>query len=129
MKPDAGAHQAAQDLDRNVAPTINNLTRTPGKTLPAAAAKVIVIIERAVYDHGYALVLKNTSTSAEAQNTDVAINAVDKTGTVIASASTTVNLIPAGSTFIVADDLDIERGAAVKELQVRHEGRAQRARR
>ena len=85
--------------------------------MPAAAAKVIVV-ERAVYDHGYAVVLKNTSTSAEAQDTNIVVNAVDKTGTVIASASTTVNLIPAGGKFIVADGLDIERGAAVKELQV-----------
>jgi hypothetical protein len=114
----AGASKAAKDIERSdVAPTTGKAARSPRGKVPAAAAQVVVV-ERAFTEHGYAIVLKNTSTSAEAQGTDVVINAVDESGTVIASDNKTVNLIPAGTKFIIAGDLDIERGATVKGLQV-----------
>lgn len=66
---------------------------------------------------GYGLVLKNTSTSMDAEEVQVTVNLLDKSGTIITTDNQTLSLIPAGGTFYFGGDLSVDKGAQPTKME------------
>jgi len=66
---------------------------------------------------GYGLALKNTSTTMDAEEVQVTVNLLDKSGTIITTADQTFNLIPAGGTFYFGGDFSVDKGAKPAKME------------
>jgi hypothetical protein len=66
---------------------------------------------------GYGLVLKNTSTSMDAEQVQVTVNLLDASGAVLQTDNQTLNLIPAGGTFYFGGDISVTKGDKPRKME------------
>lgn len=66
---------------------------------------------------GYGLVLKNTSATMDAKEVQITVNLLSKSGAVLTTEDTTLNLIPAGKTFYFGSSTYVDKGDKPKKME------------
>lgn len=69
-------------------------------------------------DLSYGAVLHNTSDVSDALGVEVSVNALDKSGNVLATEDDTISVIPAGQDFVIGRETRLEKGAKVDSIEI-----------
>jgi len=98
-------------------------TESPSPSLDANSTDAKVPVDGAGFSLGdyeqvgYGLVLKNTSTSMDAEELQVTVSLLDKSGAVVQTENTTLSLIPAGDTWYFGGMLMVNKGDKPRQME------------